>query len=449
MTKKLQVLISQLRAEGGEGEKLPALLSAEARLGHLIKVCLELRPDKIAIISDELPPQQGKKTARKKNNRLVFIQPEETKVEKKLTDYLSLLQREGDLLLLSTEFFPVTSDIILKALKTHRENGYSLTLLAGRQKTEAEQAGEDYFVYPGLAVVNLDEEDSQLVLEKSFKPSGELDVVRLTDYLKPDYDGLGFDWVGDEEKGNFLIIMGPADWSRAASILNRLKVAELEERGVIFLSPEETWIDPEVQIGRGSIIYPWVIIEGRTKIGSYCCLYPHSHIIDSQISDGVKVFSSTVIEGSRLEKMAQVGPFSRLRPETRLKAGSRVGNFVEMKKTVFGQESKAMHLSYLGDAKVGDRVNIGAGTITCNYDGEKKNKTTIGRETFVGSGTELVAPVKIGRGAYIAAGSTITDNVSPEALAIARARQIEKKGWVRKRKELIERKKKEKDSQGK
>lgn len=108
-----------------------------------------------------------------------------------------------------------------------------------------------------------------------------------------------------------------------------------------------------------------------------------------------------------------------------------------------------MHLSYLGDAKVGDRVNIGAGTITCNYDGEKKNKTTIGRETFVGSGTELVAPVKIGRGAYIAAGSTITDNVSPEALAIARARQVEKKGWVRKRKELIERKKKEKDSQGK
>jgi bifunctional UDP-N-acetylglucosamine pyrophosphorylase/glucosamine-1-phosphate N-acetyltransferase len=104
-----------------------------------------------------------------------------------------------------------------------------------------------------------------------------------------------------------------------------------------------------------------------------------------------------------------------------------VGNFVEMKKTVFGQESKAMHLSYLGDAKVGDRVNIGAGTITCNYDGEKKNKTTIGRETFVGSGTELVAPVKIGRGAYIAAGSTITDNVSPEALAIARARRSKRK----------------------
>jgi len=448
MTKKLQVLISQLRAESGEGEKLPELLSARARLNHLIKVCLELRPDRVVIISSELPPQPARKT-KNKTDRLLFIQREQTVGENQLTDCLASLKKEGDLLLLSTEFFPVSSDIFLKALKTHRENGYRLTLLAGKQKTEAGRAGEDYFVYPGLAVVNLDEENRHLVLEKSFKPSGELDVVRLTDYLKPDYDGLGFDWVGDEEKGNFLVIMGPADWSRAASILNRLKVAELEERGVIFLSPEETWIDPEVQIGRGSIIYPWVIIEGRTKIGSHCRLYPHSHIIDSQISDGVKVFSSTVIEGSRLEKMAQVGPFSRLRPETRLKAGSRVGNFVEMKKTVFGQESKAMHLSYLGDAKVGDRVNIGAGTITCNYDGEKKNKTTIGRETFVGSGTELVAPVKIGRGAYIAAGSTITDNVSPEALAIARARQIEKKGWVRKRKELIERKKKEKDSQGK
>jgi len=448
MTKRLQILISQLRAESGEEEKLPELLSARARLNHLIKVCLELRPDRVVIISSELPPQPASKT-KNKTDRLLFVQREQTAGENQLTNYLSSLKREGDLLLLSTEFFPVSSDIFLKALKTHRENSYSLTLLAGRQKTEAGRAGEDYFVYPGLAVVNLDEENRHLVPEKGFKPSGELDVVRLTDYLKPDYDGLGFDWVGDEEKGSFLVIVGPADWSRAASILSRLKVAELEKRGVIFFSPEETWIDPEVQIGRGSIVYPWVIIEGRTKIGSHCRLYPHSHIIDSQISDGVKVFSSTVIEGSCLEKAVQVGPFSRLRPETRLKAGSRVGNFVEMKKTVFGQESKAMHLSYLGDAQVGDRVNIGAGTITCNYDGEKKNKTTIGRETFVGSGTELVAPVKIGRGAYIAAGSTITDNVSPEALAIARARQVEKKGWARKRRELIELRKKEKDQPGK
>ena len=448
MTKKLQVLISQLRAESNEGEKLPELLSGRARLNHLIKVCLELRPDQVIIISGEHPPLPARKT-KKNTGRLFFVQPEQTAKENHLTDYLSSLKREGDLLFLSTEFFPVSSDILLQVLKTHRENDYRLTLLAGKQKTEARRAGEDYFVYPGLAVVNLGEENRRLVLEKSFKPSGELDVVRLTDYLKPDYDGLGFDWVGDEEKGSFLVIVGPADWSRAASILTRLKVAELEKRGVIFLSPEETWIDPEVQIGRGSIVYPWVIIEGRSKIGSHCRLYPHSHIIDSQISNGVKVFSSTVIEGSRLEEAVQVGPFSRLRPETRLKAGSRVGNFVEMKKTVFGQESKAMHLSYLGDAQVGDRVNIGAGTITCNYDGEKKNKTTIGRETFVGSGTELVAPVKIGRGAYIAAGSTITDNVSPEALAIARARQVEKKGWARKRRELIELRKKEKDQPGK
>jgi len=448
MTKKLQVLISQLRAESNEGEKLPELLSGRARLNHLIKVCLELRPDQVIIISGELPPLPARKT-KKNTGRLFFVQPEQTAKENHLTDYLSSLKREGDLLFLSTEFFPVSSDILLQVLKTHRENDYRLTLLAGKQKTEARRAGEDYFVYPGLAVVNLGEENRRLVLEKSFKPSGELDVVRLTDYLKPDYDGLGFDWVGDEEKGSFLVIVSPADRSRAASILTRLKVAELEKRGVIFLSPEETWIDPEVQIGRGSIVYPWVIIEGRSKIGSHCRLYPHSHIIDSQISNGVKVFSSTVIEGSRLEEAVQVGPFSRLRPETRLKAGSRVGNFVEMKKTVFGQESKAMHLSYLGDAQVGDRVNIGAGTITCNYDGEKKNKTTIGRETFVGSGTELVAPVKIGRGAYIAAGSTITDNVSPEALAIARARQVEKKGWARKRRELIELRKKEKDQSGK
>ncbi|HRD01699.1 MAG TPA: DapH/DapD/GlmU-related protein [Candidatus Saccharicenans sp.] len=444
MKNKLQIIISQLRAEREEERQLPLLLSPEARLNHMIKVCLGLKPDKVMIISR--PPQRY--LPNKKTDRLFFVQPEEAPAEDLLSRYSSRLGREGDALLLSTEFFPVNQEILLKAVKTHRDNGYRLTFLAGKQKTENVRSGEDCFVYPGLAVIDLNEKAGQFPLERGFKPSGELDVVGLTDYLKPDYDSLGFDWVGDKQKKNFMIIMGSADWSRAASILNRLKVAELEEKGAIFLSPDETWIDPEVQIGRGSIIYPWVVIEGRTRVGKNCFIYPYCHIIDSRISDEVKVFSSTVIEGCRIEKAAQVGPFSRLRPETRLKAGSRVGNFVEMKKTVFGQESKAMHLSYLGDALVGAKVNIGAGTITCNYDGEKKNKTTIGREVFVGSGTELVAPVRIGRGAYVAAGSTITDNVSPESLAIARARQVEKKSWVRRRKELSKLRKKGKQNQG-
>jgi bifunctional UDP-N-acetylglucosamine pyrophosphorylase/glucosamine-1-phosphate N-acetyltransferase len=144
--------------------------------------------------------------------------------------------------------------------------------------------------------------------------------------------------------------------------------------------------------------------------------------------------SSTMIEESTIEQGAQVGPFTHLRPKSTIKSGAKVGNFVEMKNTVFGRGSKAGHLSYLGDSDIKDNVNIGAGTITCNYDGKKKHKTVIEEGAFIGSGTELIAPVKIGKDSYVGAGSTITKNVSPGALAISRKKQVEKPGWGKKRK---------------
>jgi len=176
------------------------------------------------------------------------------------------------------------------------------------------------------------------------------------------------------------------------------------------------------------------MIEGRTSIGSRCAIYPGVHIINSQIGSRVRLYGSSVIDGATVEDDAQVGPFARLRPKTILRAGSRVGNFVELKNTDLGKGSKAQHLSYLGDSEIHEDVNIGAGTITCNYDGVRKNKTTIEAGAFIGSGTQLVAPVTIGRGAYVGAGSVITKNVSPEALAVARGRQIEKPGWARRKK---------------
>ena len=161
-------------------------------------------------------------------------------------------------------------------------------------------------------------------------------------------------------------------------------------------------------------------------IGSQCRLYPFVHIIDSKIGNRVKILSSTMIEESIIKDETKVGPFAHLRPKTILRQGSKVGNFVEMKNTIFGRRSKAGHLSYLGDTEVKEEVNIGAGTITCNYDGVKKHKTTIESGAFIGSGTELVAPVKVGKRAYVGAGSTITRNVSPESLAVARSNQVEK-----------------------
>lgn len=219
----------------------------------------------------------------------------------------------------------------------------------------------------------------------------------------------------------------------AMDVLRKRKIESLTANGVTVYDPKTTWIDFDVKIGRDTILYSSVILEGKTVIGSGCKIYPFSHIIDSKIGDRTKVLTSTVIEKSTLEKDVQVGPFARLRPNSILKQGAKVGNFVEMKNTVFGKGSKAGHLSYLGDSEIAQNVNIGAGTIFCNYDGVTKNKTVIDEGAFIGSGVELVAPVKVGKKAYVGAGSTITEDVSPGALAVERSKQVEKKGWAKTR----------------
>ena len=230
-----------------------------------------------------------------------------------------------------------------------------------------------------------------------------------------------------------LAVVSASEAGRAAQILRAGKIRRLEAGGVIVLDPASAWVDLDVRIGRGTVLYPAVVIEGRSSIGRDCRIFPFVHLTDTRVGDRVKVFSSTVIEGSIVRDDARVGPFSRFRPNTVIKAKARVGNFVEMKNTVFGEGSKAGHLSYLGDAVVDADVNIGAGTITCNYDGVKKSRTVIERGAFIGSGTELVAPIRIGKRAYVGAGSTITKDVSPEALAVSRSRQVEKPGWARRR----------------
>lgn len=226
-----------------------------------------------------------------------------------------------------------------------------------------------------------------------------------------------------------------SDLSRAMTILRERKIREVTESGVTVLNPASTWIDLDVEIGRDTIVYPSVVLEGRTTVGAACRLYPGAHIINSRIAAGVTVFSSTVMEDVTIEEGVTVGPFARLRPKTFLRAGSHVGNFVEMKNTDFGRAAKAGHLTYLGDSEIHEGANIGAGTITCNYDGVRKHRTIIEAGAFIGSGTELVAPVRIGRGAYVAAGSVITKDVSPDALAVARSRQIEKADWARRKRE--------------
>jgi bifunctional UDP-N-acetylglucosamine pyrophosphorylase / glucosamine-1-phosphate N-acetyltransferase len=212
------------------------------------------------------------------------------------------------------------------------------------------------------------------------------------------------------------------------------KANALMKEGVTITNPEATYIDEDVVIGPDTIVEPGVSLRGHTRLGSGCRLEPYSTITDSILADGVTVRQSCVITNCELGAGVTAGPFAHLRLGTTIQPEARIGNFVEVKKSTIGRGAKALHLTYLGDATVGAHANIGAGTITCNYDGKNKNPTTIEEEVFIGSGNMLVAPVRIAKGSYTAAGSTITKDVPPESLAIARGRQVNKEGWVRKQK---------------
>jgi bifunctional UDP-N-acetylglucosamine pyrophosphorylase/glucosamine-1-phosphate N-acetyltransferase len=215
-----------------------------------------------------------------------------------------------------------------------------------------------------------------------------------------------------------------------AAILRTTKNEELMAAGVTIMDPATAFIGPDVTIGADTIIYPGVYLEGQTRIGSRCRINSGVRMVDSTVEDDVVVNNFCVISESRISKGARVGPFAHIRPNSTVGEDAHVGNFVELKKTTLGRGSKASHLTYLGDATIGERVNIGAGTITCNYDGAKKYPTIIEDGAFIGSDTQLIAPVRVGKDAYVGAGSSITDDVPAEALAIARGKQVNKEGWV-------------------
>jgi len=233
-----------------------------------------------------------------------------------------------------------------------------------------------------------------------------------------------------------------ADLAVVEAEIQRRVVAKLMAGGVTFRNPNTVVIDSTVSIGNDTVVYPFVTIEGTTTIGSGCVIEPGVHLINVTAGNNIHFKSGTVAEESEIADDASVGPYAHLRPGTKLGTHVKVGNFVETKKAIFGSGAKASHLSYIGDAEVGADANIGAGTITCNYDGVNKNKTVIEEGAFIGSDTQLVAPVRVGKGAYVGAGSTITKDVPEGALALSRTPQRTIEGWATKRGEEIAKKKK-------
>lgn len=248
----------------------------------------------------------------------------------------------------------------------------------------------------------------------------------LTDVIEIlNKDGYKTDAVALTNEEEILGVNDRKQLAVADEILRKIKNEELMASGVTVIDPRTTYIDSDVVIGQDCIIKPNTIIEGNTKIGKNCIIGPDTTITDSIIKENVFITYS-YIEKSKIESGVKIGPFAHIRPQSVLKENVKVGNFSEVKKSVVKYGSKINHLSYIGDATIGKNVNIGAGTITCNYDGKNKFKTIINDDVFVGSNVNLVAPVNIGKKVLIAAGSTITDNVSPNKLTIARARQIVK-----------------------
>jgi bifunctional UDP-N-acetylglucosamine pyrophosphorylase/glucosamine-1-phosphate N-acetyltransferase len=224
-----------------------------------------------------------------------------------------------------------------------------------------------------------------------------------------------------------------AELAEASRVLRERRNAELMAAGAALEDPQSTWIGLDVVVEPDAVIRPFTLLEGRTVVRSGAAVGPWARLVDTEVGAGAQILDHCLLRECVVGEGASVGPFAHIRPESVIGVKAKVGNFVELKKTRLGEGSKAPHLSYLGDAVIGPRVNVGAGTITCNYDGVHKHPTHIEEGAFIGSDSTLVAPVRIGAGAYVAAGSTITEDVPGNALALGRSRQVVKEGWAQQR----------------
>ena len=372
----------------------------------------------------------------------------------------ALTKFKGDLLLLSGDAPLLTIQTLKGLIETHREKDALATILTTILKPPT---GYGRVIRHGDGTIRkiVEEEDATIIelaneevnagtycfkreaifsaLEK-IKPENIQEEYYLTDAIEIlTKKGHRVEVYTADESNEIIGINSRKDLALANKIMRERILNRLMFNGVTIIDPLTVTIDQEVEIGQDTIIYPFTIIEGKTKVGRDCIIGPAVQIRDSKIADKVEIKNSS-IQNSIIESEARIGPYAHLRPESRIGKRAKIGNFVEIKKSAIGTESKVSHMSYIGDATLGEDINIGAGTITCNYDGFKKYPTFIEDKVFVGSNTNFVAPVKIGRGAVIGAGSTITEDVPPYALAIARERQKNIKDWAKKKSQKRKRK---------
>jgi bifunctional UDP-N-acetylglucosamine pyrophosphorylase / glucosamine-1-phosphate N-acetyltransferase len=365
-----------------------------------------------------------------------------------------LRERSGDVLVLYADVPLLQSATLARLLETHRAARASATVLTalfddpygygrvvrdGRGRVvriveERDASGEDRAikeVNSGIYVLALGPLFQALHQVAIDNAQGE---YYLTDLVGLYHQrGLGIATLCLESPDELRGVNSRVDLAAIAAVLRTRKNRAVMLNGVTLEDPATTYIDEDVSIGADTVIGPGVVLEGTTSIGTGCRIRAGARLTNAVIGNEVTILDRTIIVDSSVASGAAVGPFAHLRPDSVVGERARIGNFVELKKTTLGPGSKANHLAYLGDATIGEDVNVGAGTITCNYDGERKHPTVIEDRVFIGSDSQLIAPVRIGKGAYVAAGSSITDDVPDDALAIARGRQENKAGWAARR----------------
>ena len=364
-----------------------------------------------------------------------------------------LARRKGDVVVLCGDA-PLVKPATLKALVSlHKRERNAATLLTARVP---DPSGYGRIVRgsdgrPAFIVEQKDADPAQLALDEinsgayAFRVA---DLLKALDRIRPNNakgeyyltDVIGLLAAGGKPVGALRVegeeeclgVNTRAELAAAEKILRRRQADRLMADGVTIVDPDAVYVDAGVRVGPDTVLWPQTYLLGDTRVGARCTIGPLSWLKDSRVADGVRVTAS-FLEGADVGPDAGVGPFARLRSGARLGARVRVGNFVEVKKSILAPGVKAGHLTYLGDARVGADANIGAGVITCNYDGFSKHPTSIGAGAFIGSNVNLVAPVTIGRGAVVGAGSTVTEDVPAGALALERSRQIVKPGWAARR----------------
>ncbi len=343
------------------------------------------------------------------------------------------LLTERTLLNMKEKFYEGELDCILLSCKVKDPFGYGRIIKKDGKIVniveENEATPEEKKITEGNMGVYIFKYDSLLKIIGKIDNNNAKGEYYLTDAVKiMSEEGYKVDSYQIDDEDEVLGVNSKAQLAQASKILRNRKNTELMDSGVVLIDPDTTYIEENVSIGEDTVVYPNVIIQGDTEIGKNCIIYSNTRIENSVIKDNVKIESS-LVENSILEEGVTVGPFAHLRPKTHLKNNVHVGNFVEVKNAILEAGVKAGHLTYLGDAEIGENTNIGAGTITCNYDGKKKHKTSIGKNSFIGSNSIIVAPAEIGEKSFTAAGSVITKKVPDNTLAFGRAKQTNKEGW--------------------